>query len=232
MSGRAAFPRLLCVPGLGLDDQAWRPTIRALGAGDRHEEDCVALLPGFGLRPRATDDLRPATLGAQLAAGWLTDGRGPIVLMGHSASCQIVTHAAASLLPGRVATLVLVGPTTDPRAASWGRIVERWLRTAVWERPSQLPLLGRTYARTGPLWMLHAMDAARREDVRERLRAVDCPVLVARGRHDRICPDDWAQELIAAAPTGSRAVTLERGAHMVPLTHGEMLAAALQVAVE
>jgi pimeloyl-ACP methyl ester carboxylesterase len=128
--------------------------------------------------------------------------------------------------------LVLVGCTTDPRAASWGRIAERWLRTAVWERPSQLPVLGRTYARTGPLRMLHAMDAARREDVRERLRAVDCPVLVARGRHDRICPDDWAQGLVAAAPTGSRAVTLEKGAHMVPLTHGKMLAAALRVAVE
>jgi pimeloyl-ACP methyl ester carboxylesterase len=202
-----------------------------LAAGDRHEEDRVALLPGFGLRPTATEDLRPATLGAQLAAGWLTDGCSPIVLMGHSASCQIVTHAA-SLAPGRVATLVLVGPTTDPRAASWGRIVERWLRTAVWERPSQLPVLGRSYARTGPLRMLQAMDAARGEDVRERLRAVDCPVLVARGRHDRICPDDWAQELIAAAPTGSRAVTLERGAHMVPLTHGAMLAAALRAAVE
>jgi pimeloyl-ACP methyl ester carboxylesterase len=80
--------------------------------------------------------------------------------------------------------------------------------------------------------MLHAMDAARREDVRARLPEVGCPVLVARGRHDRICPDDWVQELMAVAPAGSRAVTLDKGAHMVPLTHGEMLAAALRMAVE
>jgi pimeloyl-ACP methyl ester carboxylesterase len=230
MIGRVASPRLLCVPGLGLDDRAWRPTIRALGGWDRLEEARVALLPGYGLRPGRREDLRPATLGARLAAEWLAVGSAPIVLMGHSASCQIVTHAA-SLVPDRISALVLVGPTTDPRASSWARIVERWLRTAVWERPSQLPVLARTYARTGLVGMLLAMDAARREDVRAGLRAVDCPVVVARGRHDRICPDEWVQELLTAAPAGSRAITIEKGAHMVPLTHGAALAAALRVAV-
>jgi len=76
------------------------------------------------------------------------------------------------------------------------------------------------------------MDAARRDDLRASLAKVGCPVFVARGRHDRICPDDWAHELVAVAPAGSRTVTLKKGAHMVPLTHGTMLAAALNVAVE
>jgi hypothetical protein len=31
--------------------------------------------------------------------------------------------------------LVLVGPTTDPRAARWPALAVRWLRTAPWERP-------------------------------------------------------------------------------------------------
>jgi pimeloyl-ACP methyl ester carboxylesterase len=150
--------------------------------------------------------------------------------MGHSASCQIVARAAV-LVPDRVSALVLVGPTTDPRAASWPRICYRWLRTAIRERPGQLPLLARTYTHTGLLWMLRAMDVARREDLRVDLRGLGCPVYVARGRYDRICPEDWAHEVVAAAPAGSRVVSLDEGAHMVPLTHGEMLAAAVKGAL-
>jgi pimeloyl-ACP methyl ester carboxylesterase len=224
MTGRGA-PPLLCVPGLGLDATAWHPTIRALR--QRQEPKLVAQLPGYGVRPEGEDDLRPATLGARLAAEWLADLSAPTGLLGHSASCQIVARAAG-LVPDRVSALVLVGPTTDPRAASWPRMAQRWVRTALWERPGQLPVLARTYSRTGLLWMARAMDAARREDVRESLREVDCPVVVARGRHDRICPADWAEEVVAAAPAGSRTVTLGRGAHMVPLTHGDLLAAAVR----
>jgi pimeloyl-ACP methyl ester carboxylesterase len=151
----------------------------------------------------------------------------PIVLTGHSGSCQVVAHAAG-LVPDRVSALVMVGPTTDPRAASWPRIAHRWLRTAIRERPCQLPLLARTYTDTGLLWMLRAMDAARREDLRASLRRLRCPVFVTRGRYDRICPEDWAREVVAAAPAGSRMMSLDQGAHMVPLTHGELLAAAVR----
>lgn len=230
MLGRDASPRLLCVPGLGLDGAAWRPTIHALRGRERCAAEMVAPLPGYGLRPTGDDDLRPASLAARLATEWLADPSAPTVLMGHSASCQIVAHAA-DLVADRVCALVLVGPTTDPRAASWPRLTERWVRTALWERPSQVPLLARTYSRTGLLWIRRAMDAARREDVRASLREVGCPVLVVRGRHDRICPADWTRELVTAAPAGSGTVTLRKGAHMVPLTHGEMLAAAVDEAL-
>jgi pimeloyl-ACP methyl ester carboxylesterase len=230
MAGWDGASSLLCVPGLGLDDRAWRPTLRGLRGPVRHQEDVVALLPGYGLRASAEDDLRPTSLGARLAARWLTEVSAPVVLMGHSASCQIVTRAAG-LMPDQVLALVLVGPTTDPRAASWPQIGYRWLRTAFRERPGQLPLLARTYTQTGLLWMLRAMDAARREDLSASLRELRCPVFVARGRYDRICPEDWANELVAASPAGSRMVSLAEGAHMVPLTHGEMLATAVRGAV-
>jgi pimeloyl-ACP methyl ester carboxylesterase len=227
MAGRDATLALLCcVPGLGLDERAWHPTIQVLHSRGQLETVVVPPLPGYGVRPTYDDDLRPSTLGARLVAECLADVSTGTVLMGHSASCQIVARAAC-LVPDRISALVLVGPTTDPRAASWPLLAQRWLRTAIWERPGQVPLLARTYARTGLLWILRAMDAARREDVRTSLRDLDCPVLVVRGRHDRICPEDWADQLVASAPAGSRVVTLARGGHMVPLTHGEMLAAVL-----
>jgi pimeloyl-ACP methyl ester carboxylesterase len=215
---REAPPRLWCVPGLGLEAGAWAPTLDALPGYDAR----VVPLPGFGRRPAAADDVRPGALGERLA-DLLDDLRPPVVLAGHSASCQVVAEAAARA-PGRVAALVLVGPTTDPRAASWPRLAARWLRTACWEDPGQVPFLVSSYRRTGLVRMLRTMDVARHEDLRPALLEARCPVLVVRGRHDRICPADWAADVAASAPPDSRAVTLRAGGHMVPLTCGELVA--------
>ena len=126
---------------------------------------------------------------------------------------------------------MLVGPTTDPRAATWPGLVRRWLRTAAHERPGQIPLLVRAYARTGLVSMARGMDAARRHRLDRTLAAVTCPVLVVRGRADAICPADWAAALAAAAPQGS-VETLPAGAHMVPVTHPEALAARIAAFVD
>jgi pimeloyl-ACP methyl ester carboxylesterase len=123
--------------------------------------------------------------------------------------------------------MILIGPTTDPRAARWSRLAVRWLRTAVWERPGQVPVLARDYHRTGLLGMGRAMDAARRHRIDRALTTVSCPVLVVRGRHDRIAPADWVAALGELAPQG-RAVTLPAGAHMVPITHTTALAAEME----
>lgn len=219
---RTPRPTLVCVPGLGLEAAEWRTTSDALQRSGVVDEVVVRSLPAYGERPSRSDDLRPSTLGARLAAGL----PGATVLVGHSASCQVVGRAAA-LAPGRVTGLVLVGPTTDPRARSWPRLVARWLRTAARERPAQVPFLAHSYPHVGLAGMGRAMEAARHQDIRVDLRAVQCPVLVVRGRHDRICPERWSRGLAAVAPPGSRAVTLPRGAHMVPLTHGEVLAETL-----
>jgi pimeloyl-ACP methyl ester carboxylesterase len=205
---------LLCLPGLGLEPSAWRGAVEMSAT--------VRSLPAYGARPGWTDDLRPAVLGDQVAQRL---SRRP-VLLGHSASCQVVARAAVAS-PEQVRAVVLVGPTTDPRAASWRALAGRWLRTAVWERPWQVPFLVRSYARTGPVWMVRAMEAARHEDIRADLCRVSAPVLVVRGRHDRICPEDWAEELARTGPPGSAALTLPHGGHMVPLTHGPAVASAV-----
>ena len=208
--------RVVAVPGLGLSVAVARRTLDRLPGVD----GAVVLLPGFGRRaPRGTP-VAPDRL-ARLLLDRLPAG-GPAVLVGHSASCQIVAEAAVQA-PGRVAALVLVGPTTDPRAATWPALVGRWLRTAAHERPGQIPLLVAAYARTGLLSMARGMDVARRHRLDRTLADVDIPVLVVRGPHDAICPADWAAALAAATPRG-RAETLPAGAHMVPVTHPGALA--------
>jgi pimeloyl-ACP methyl ester carboxylesterase len=217
----APIPGLIAVPGLGLSAAVPRHTLDRLP----HPSEVVEL-PGFGRpAPRGTA-LDPDDLARLLLARLDALAVDRAVLFGHSASCQIVA-AAAARAPDRAAGLVLVGPTTDPRASSWPALVARWLRTAGHERPGQVPRLVRDYARTGPGAMLRGMGAARRHHIDRTLAAVGCPVLVVRGRHDRIAPQDWTAALAALPPHG-RAQTLPAGGHMVPITHPAALAAAIE----
>lgn len=147
------------------------------------------------------------------------------MLVGHSASCQVVVQAARRV-PDSVVGLVLVGPTTDPRAVTWPRLVHRWLATARRERPSQVPALVRQYLRTGLRTMARGMDAARRDRIEEALLLVGCPVLLLRGPHDWIAPQDWLLSLTNGRRS-ARPVTLSAGGHMVPLTHGDLVAEAV-----
>ena len=178
------------MPGLGLSVAVARPALNRLSGFPR----AVVLLPAFGRPAAGRLELAPGRLGKLLLSD--LPANGPLVLVGHSASCQTVAETAV-LAPDRIAGLVLVGPTTDPRAATWPALGRRWLRTAVHERPSQVPLLVRAYARTGLISMARGMNAARRPD-RPHSGRGDLPVRVVRGRHDAICPADWAAELAEA----------------------------------
>ncbi|MFC5949331.1 alpha/beta fold hydrolase [Pseudonocardia lutea] len=206
------------VPGLGLSGASWGPTLGVLGAGAE-----VVTVPGFGERAPRRTALDPAAQACRVLESADLAGR---VVLGHSASCQIVAEAAARARRPPAA-LVLVGPTTDPSGRSWPRLAERWLRTAAHEWPAQAPLLARDYLRTGLGGMARAMDAARRHRIEPALAATPCPVLVVRGRHDRIAPAGWAEHLARTAPRG-RAFTLPEGGHMVPLTHPQLVAPILR----
>jgi pimeloyl-ACP methyl ester carboxylesterase len=214
---RGGEPWLVAVPGLGLSAAVPRHTLDRLARPSR-----VVELPAFGLPAPRGAALAPGDLARRLLVSLDALALGPTVLFGHSASCQIVT-AAASQAPERAAGLVLVGPTTDPRSDGWPALAARWLRTAGHEAPGQLPRLVHDYARTGLGAMVRGMDAARRHRIDRALDGVSCPVLVVRGRNDRIAPADWTAALAAAAPHG-RAHTLPGGGHMVPITHAAALA--------
>lgn len=221
--------RLICVPGLGLGASDWHWVIVALQEQGGHVPSAeVRLLPGFG-RPGAGVDLSPEALARLVvAAAGPADGQR-VVLAGHSASCQIVAHAAA-MAPDTVAGLVLCGPTTDPRAATWPRLMARWLRTARHEPLWQVPSLIRQYSQTGLTSMRRAMDLARRDSIERTLQDVRCPVVLIRGPGDRLAPASWLERL-ASAPGSVRppasVATLRQGAHMLPLTHPAALARAI-----
>jgi pimeloyl-ACP methyl ester carboxylesterase len=196
------MPRVVLVPGLGLDARS-SSRLRALLPAD------VVLLPGMGLRgPVPSVDELAARLRARL-------GDGPVVLVGHSQSCQVVAAAARD---ERVAGIVLLGPTTDPRLRTpWG-LTGRWLATALREPLWQYPLVLAQWLRTGPRAMAALWRSAAPDPIDRRLAEVRGPVVVVRGTRDVLCPGDWARCLVDAAP-GARLVELPGAAHMTVQTH-------------
>jgi pimeloyl-ACP methyl ester carboxylesterase len=206
--------QFVAVPGLGLGVEAWRPTLVRWGGGDGN----VQLLPGYGVPLAGRAPRTPSDIAVKLCGAL----GGATTLLGHSSSCQVVAHAAR-LRPDLVNGLVLVGPTTDPRARSWFALAGLWSRTAGHEDPRQLPLLVRQYRRTTIRSMLSTMDQARRDDIAATLSDVVCPVVLVRGAHDRIARSDWLWSLADTGPART-VIELKVGAHMVPLTHSAVLA--------
>jgi pimeloyl-ACP methyl ester carboxylesterase len=204
----AAVPQVVLVPGLGLDERS-SARLRQRIAG------VVVILPGMGRRRRVgtLDDLAEELLAALPSPS--------VVLVGHSQSCQVVV-AAAERDP-RVAGVLLLGPTTDPRLRRPGVLAARWLRTAVREPWWQAPLVVAQWLRTGPRAMTALWRRLAGDRVDERLRRVAVPVLVVRGDRDALCPHDWAAQLAAGAPRG-RLVELPGAAHMTPQTRPDDVA--------
>jgi pimeloyl-ACP methyl ester carboxylesterase len=80
------------VPGIGLTQDAVRPTIER---GAAHWPASVVRLPGYGDPVPPGTDLRPERLADRLRRALDRDVAGDVVLVGHSASCQIVAEDAA-----------------------------------------------------------------------------------------------------------------------------------------
>ena len=198
------------VPGLGLDGRSSARLRELLLAR-------VVLLPGMGLAaPAPSVDALAARLLAEV-------GEGPVVLTGHSQSCQVVAAAATD---PRVVAVVLLGPTTDPRLRTVRGLARQWLRTAVHQPVRSVPRILAQWWRTGPRAMVALWRSAAPDRIEGRLAAVPVPVLVVRGTRDRLCPHDWAARVAASAPRG-RLVEIPGAAHMTPLTHPDEVAALL-----
>ena len=203
-------PRLVLVPGLGLDRRSSARLRRCVDAD-------VVVLPGMGLRgPVPPVEELAVRLRAEL-------GPGPVVLVGHSQSCQVVAAAAAD---PRIAAVVLLGPTTDPRLRSVRGLVGRWLATA-WAEPwGQAPLVLAQWLTTGPRAMAALWRRAAPDPIAARLANVPVPVTVLHGDRDRLCSAPFAAAVAAAAPRG-RLETLPGAAHMTVHTHPREVAALL-----
>ncbi|HWH00302.1 MAG TPA: alpha/beta hydrolase [Pilimelia sp.] len=208
---RPGTPPVVLVPGLG----CVRSMVEALHATGAWTRGTLLDLPGAG--HDGPDACAPTVAAvADTLATWLAQRSAPVVLAGHSTGAQAALRAAVAV-PAAVAALVLAGPTFAPRDRRPDRLVRDVLRTAWHEPKSSLLMALPDYRRAGVRGLARYVLSGLRDRPEEFIGRVDCPVLVARGRHDRLAPTGWIRALAQAAPDG-HAVTVP-GAHAFPWEH-------------
>ncbi len=201
-----AGPPLILLHGLAGSARWWSRNIAALSRAFR----VIAIdLPGSGASPRGHRlDLEVVT--GQLAGTMDELGIERASLIGHSMGGLIAGGLAADR-PERVERLVLV----DAAFLSLGRSVRALTgsaRTLRWTAPSLLPVLLADGLRSGPRRLTDASIQLLRADWATKLPQIEAPTLVIWGEHDRICPLDIGEAIVAAIP-GSRLLVVEGAAH-------------------
>jgi pimeloyl-ACP methyl ester carboxylesterase len=214
----------LLVHGLAVSHRYLMPTAAAL-PGAVYVPD----LPGFGLsqRPVGVYDTgrHAAVLGALMDRLGLTTA----AVLGNSFGCQVAVELAIHR-PELVSALVLVGPTTDPAAASKTGQALRWLLDLTREDPRQASILLRDLRDAGLPRVLHTLQHSVRHRMQDRLSLVTAPVMVLRGERDPIAPPSWVDEArrLTRSGGGARAsdpVDVPAAAHNAVTTAGPVVAA-------
>jgi pimeloyl-ACP methyl ester carboxylesterase len=219
-TGPPAVTPVVCVHGAGVSSRPLLPLVERLGES---VETWTVDLPGFGRSPRPAEPLGLTALGDALA-DWLEAVElPPVCLLGSSFGCQVATDVAVRH-PGRVRSLVLVGPTIDPMGRTWPRTIVRWLRNAVRESPRMVPLNLADYRDCGTRRVLFTFGESLRDRMEDRLPAVTVPTLVVRGERDALVPRPWAEEVTRLVPL-ARLATVPDSPHTVPFRAPEALAA-------
>jgi pimeloyl-ACP methyl ester carboxylesterase len=208
-----ASPALVCVHGAGVSSRELLAFLREM-AGTR--ETWAVDLPGFGASTSTAGVLGLSDLVTAVRAWLHAAGLDRAVLVGCSFGCQVVTEVALRA-PEQVVGLVLMGPTTDPTAASWSAQIVRWVRNSVHEPPQLGPLIMRDYFDAGSRRVLGTFSTTLHDRLDERLSHIDVPTLVIRGARDAIVPQAWAEEVTRLLPHG-RLITHTGSGHMVPFS--------------
>jgi pimeloyl-ACP methyl ester carboxylesterase len=198
--------------GLAVSRRYLMPTARALAA---RRSVVVPDLPGFG---RSDKPGRAYDVGrhAEALSEWLDRcGLDRICLVGHSFGAEVAARLAVRR-PDVVAALVLAGPTTDPAARTWPRLVTRFAGDVLVEQPWQTALLAEGIAAARPWRVAATVSHSLRYVIEEDLVRLPVAPLVVGGRLDPITPLPWRAEV--AALSGGTAVSVSEAAHNVLTT--------------
>lgn len=190
-------PEVVLVQGMAVSDYLV-PALACLGGWTRaHLVD----LPGLAGSGDPPHELDVPEYGAAVAAWLDAAGLGRVIVAGHSSGTQVAAHAAARR-PEHTVALVLASPTVDPAGRSLARLLLRWRLDAKRE-PGDLARSHRPeWLRAGPRRLLHIVRAHLDDHLEDVLDGVPFPVLVLRGREDRLLTETWARGLARRAPDG------------------------------
>jgi len=207
--------------GLAVSHRYLMPTARA----QTNRRVYLPDLAGFGLSSKPANVL-DVTGHARVVAEWLdVASLGPVAVLGNSFGCQVAVELAHRR-PDLVTALILVGPTTDPAAASVSGQLRRLLLDLPFEDPRQIPILTADLRDAGLRRVSATLRFAVRDHITTKLATVRVPVLLVRGSRDRIARQPWLDHL-ATVIADAEILVLRGAAHNAVTTAGPQLAAAV-----
>lgn len=218
-SGAGDGPCFVLVHGIGMGHRYFTGLADALA----HSGRVLALdLPGFGDAPEPEHPQSMPGSGEHLAALLEAEDAHDVVLVGHSMGTQIVSEAAARH-PDRIAHVVLIAPTVNPRERSATMQALRLMQDESVLQPRVVALAVHSYLQAGPCWYFKKLGQMLEHRLEHTLPDVSQPTLVIRGEHDRIAPRGWAQQVARTLPRGRYVEVPDRG-HETMVTAGDQVA--------
>jgi pimeloyl-ACP methyl ester carboxylesterase len=181
--------------GLAVSHRYLMPTAGLLGPRSVYVPD----LGGFGLSDKPGTAFDVGGHADLIAALLDTLGAAPVALLGNSFGCQVAVDVALRR-PDLVAALILVGPTTDPAAATARGQLGRLVRDLLHEDPRQAPILAADIRDAGPRRILQTLRYAVNDHIDAKLPALRVPNLLIRGSLDRVAPQSWLDGAAALTP--------------------------------
>ena len=127
-------------------------------------------------------------------------GLNRVAVLGASFGAQIAAEFAVQY-PERVARIVMVGPTIDPKARTPFHLIWRWLVNSSREPPLPKSML-RDYLDASPRWVFHLARQALRDRMEDKLPSIHTPTLVVQGSRDPLSPLEWAEQVVSLLPNG------------------------------
>ncbi|MFD6952093.1 alpha/beta fold hydrolase [Nocardiopsis sp. NPDC060348] len=206
-------PPLVCVHGAGVSSKQTLPLVEALSG---RLEAWAVDLPGFG--ESTAPDRDPTVAGlAEALLEWLrARGIARPCLLGLSLGTQVVAEAAVRA-PEEVGSVVLAGPTVDPRLRALPVLASHLVLDSIREGPAVAVSGVADYRRAGALRVVRSWLASREHRIERVLPKVGQPALVLRGSRDPLCPGHWAEEVTRLLPRG-RLVTVPGQPHALTVT--------------
>jgi len=204
---------LLLLHGLGCSGDAWKPVLDTLSSEGCAQSVAAPDLPGYG-----HSECSQGVLGMDALGDWTADfldalGLARVHVAGHSMGCQVAL-ALARRHADRVASLLLVGPTTGRRLVPLWRYAAGLAVDGFAEPPRFNVTLARMSAQMGLLRYFATVRHMMQDDPFALAADIAVPVLILRGVHDFVVPSRAARALTAALPRG-RYQEVSHAAHAV-----------------
>jgi pimeloyl-ACP methyl ester carboxylesterase len=190
-------PEIVMVQGMTVSDYLL-PGIGALATWTRAH---LVELPGGSGSGAPPHDLTVPEF-AQSVSDWLgMQSFGPVILAGHSSGTQVAAEAARTSA-SRVVGVVLAGPAIDPATRGWLRVFVRWWADRRQDPKSLDDCHKPERQRVGFRRLFHVLQAHLRHNLEDPVAALPQPVLIIRGRQDRIGTAQWGHRLADLAADG------------------------------